>query len=33
MGELGGKVGTPWLDFEGRCGEVRSSPEIVLHLP
>ena len=20
-------------DFEGRCGEVRTSPEIVLHLP
>ena len=24
---------TPWPDFEGRCGEVRTSPEIVLHLP
>ena len=22
-----------WPDFEGRCGEVHTSPEIVLHLP
>ena len=22
-----------WPDFEGRCGEERTSPEIVLHLP
>jgi hypothetical protein len=22
----------PWPDFEGRCGEMRTSPEIVLHL-
>jgi hypothetical protein len=24
---------TSWPDFEGRCGEVRTSPEIVLYLP
>ena len=22
-----------WPDFDGRCGEVRTSPEIVLNLP
>jgi hypothetical protein len=27
------QVSTTWPDFEGRCGEVPTSPEIVLHLP
>ena len=31
--ENGGQMVIAWPDFEGRCGEMRTSPEIVLHRP
>jgi hypothetical protein len=27
------QLSSPWPDFEGRCGDVRTTPEIILHLP